>query len=151
MAFELPPLPYDYAALEPHIDEKTMEIHHGKHHQTYVDKPERGARGDRSWEDAPVEELLRDLERCPRTSARGPQPRRRPRQPLPVLDDHEPQRRRRAQGELGDGDRGRFGSFDDFKEKFTRGVGQFGSGWGWVVFSNGGALEADSTPNQDTR
>ena len=61
MAFELPPLPYDYAALEPHIDEQTMRIHHGKHHQTYVDKANEALAGTQ-WEDAPVEEVLSSID-----------------------------------------------------------------------------------------
>src|SRR3954466_3020613 len=63
MAFEVPPLPYDYAALEPHIDEATMRVHHDKHHQAYVDKPEPALEGT-EWADKPVEEVLKNLDPC---------------------------------------------------------------------------------------
>ena len=97
MAFQLPALPYPTNALEPYIDEQTMEIHHGKHHAAYVNNLNAALERHPSWQSKPIEELLAR----PRQRARGhphrrPQQRRRPRQPLPVLGDHEPERRRRA-------------------------------------------------------
>ena len=98
MAFEVPPLPYDYNALEPHIDEETMRLHHDKHHQAYVDKANAALEGT-DWANESVEQILDD----PRDAARGqadgpPQQRGRPREPLALLGDHEPGRRRRAGG-----------------------------------------------------
>ena len=96
MAFEVPPLPYDYDALEPHIDEQTMRLHHDKHHQAYVDNANAALEGT-DWADKPVEQVLTNLDIAPRGQAdRRPQQRRRPRQPLALLGDHEPGRRRRA-------------------------------------------------------
>ena len=96
MPFELPPLPYDYAALEPHIDEQTMRVHHDKHHQAYVDNANKALAGT-EWEDNSVESVLAELDR----NAGGdpyhrPEQRRRPREPHALLGDHEPRRRRRA-------------------------------------------------------
>ena len=104
MPFELPALPYDHSALEPHIDARTMEIHHGKHHQAYVDNANKALDGT-EWADKPVEEVLRNLDKLPEDK-RGPvrnnardqdrraQQRRRPREPLAVLADHGAGRRR---------------------------------------------------------
>ena len=97
MAYEVPPLPYDYNALEPHIDEQTMRLHHDKHHQAYVDNANKALEGT-EWADRSVEAVLAE----PRDPAGGqaggrPQQRRRPREPHPLLGDHEPGRRRRAE------------------------------------------------------
>ena len=98
MPFELPPLPYDFGALEPHIDARTMEIHHDKHHQAYVDNANKALDGT-EWADRPVEAILSNIEILPGGHPhRRPQQRRRAREPLAVLDDHEPGRRRRARG-----------------------------------------------------
>ena len=96
MAYEVPDLPYDYDALEPHIDEETMRIHHDKHHQAYVDKANAALEGT-EWADKDVEEVLTEP-RQPSVGQAGPssQQRRRPREPLVLLADHEPRRRRRA-------------------------------------------------------
>ena len=96
MAYEVPPLPYDYDALEPHIDEATMKLHHDKHHQAYVDKANAALEGT-EWDGKPIEEVLKNLDVAARRQAgRRPQQRRRPLQPLAVLGVHEPGRRRRA-------------------------------------------------------
>ena len=105
MAYSVPDLPYPFDALEPHIDARTMEIHHDKHHAAYVDEPERGARGHRVG--GPADRRgAREPRDHPRGQAQGrTQQRRRPRQPHALLGDHGPGRRRRAGGRAGRGDR----------------------------------------------
>ena len=93
MAYEVPDLPYDYNALEPHIDEETMRVHHDKHHQAYVDKANAALEGT-EWADKHVKEVLQNLSSARRQGDRRPQQRRRPRQPHVLLGDHEPGRRR---------------------------------------------------------
>jgi superoxide dismutase, Fe-Mn family len=147
MAFELPPLPYDYAALEPHIDEQTMRIHHGKHHQTYVDKANEALAGT-EWEDAPVEEVL---------SAIDPEQQKPLRNNAGGHANHSlfwtimsPNGGGEPEGELRAAIEDAFGDVASLRQTVIQnGVGQFGSGWSWVVW-NGSALEAYSTPNQDS-
>ena len=147
MAFELPPLPYDYAALEPHIDEQTMRIHHGKHHQTYVDKANEALAGT-EWEDAPVEEVL---------SAIDPEQQKPLRNNAGGHANHSlfwtimsPDGGGEPQGDLRAAIEDAFGDVGSLRQTVVQnGVGQFGSGWSWVVW-NGSALEAYSTPNQDS-
>ncbi len=147
MAFELPPLPYDYAALEPHIDEQTMRIHHGKHHQTYVDKANEALAGT-EWEDAPVEEVL---------SAIDPEQQKPLRNNAGGHANHSlfwtimsPDGGGEPEGELRAAIEDAFGDVASLRQTVVQnGVGQFGSGWSWVVW-NGSALEAYSTPNQDS-
>jgi superoxide dismutase, Fe-Mn family len=147
MAFELPPLPYDYAALEPHIDEQTMRIHHGKHHQTYVDKANEALAGT-EWEDAPVEEVL---------SAIDPEQQKPLRNNAGGHANHSlfwtimsPNGGGEPEGELRTAIEDAFGDVASLRQTVVQnGVGQFGSGWSWVVW-NGSALEAYSTPNQDS-
>ena len=95
MAFEVSPLPYDYDALEPRIDEQTMQFHHDKHHQAYVDKAN-AALADTDWAHESVEHVLSIIETFPEDKQAHPQQRGRPREPQPLLGDHEPGRRRRA-------------------------------------------------------
>ncbi len=95
MAYTVPPLPYAYDALEPHIDKATMEFHHDKHHQAYVDKANAALEGT-EWADKPVEDVLKNLDSLGDKKGRGQKQRRRPLQPLAVLGEHEPRRRRRA-------------------------------------------------------
>jgi superoxide dismutase, Fe-Mn family len=147
MAFELPPLPYDYAALEPHIDEQTMRIHHGKHHQTYVDKANEALAGT-EWADAPVEEVL---------SAIDPEQQKPLRNNAGGHANHSlfwtimsPDGGGEPEGELRAAIEDAFGDVASLRQTVVQnGVGQFGSGWSWVVW-NGSALEAYSTPNQDS-
>lgn len=151
MAHELPKLPYDPAALEPHIDAQTMNIHHGKHHQAYVNNLNAALEGHDHLQKKSIEDLVADINSVPeqiRTAVRnnggghlnhsmfwqimGP----------------------KAGGEPG-GDLGAeiaktFGSFAKFKEDFAKvGVGRFGSGWAWLIVDKGRKLAITSTPNQD--
>jgi Fe-Mn family superoxide dismutase len=147
MAFELPPLPYDYAALEPHIDEQTMRIHHGKHHQTYVDKANEALAGT-EWEDAPVEEVLSAIDaeqqKPLRNNAGGHANHSLFWTIMSPNGGGEPEGDLRAAIEEA------FGDVASLRQTVVQnGVGQFGSGWSWVVW-NGSALEAYSTPNQDS-
>jgi Fe-Mn family superoxide dismutase len=150
MPFELPPLPYDKAALEPHFDALTMEIHHDKHHAAYVTNLNKAIAGT-PLEGKSLEALIGDLASVP-DAIRGP-----------VRNNggghwnHSffwkilaPKAGGAPTGKLGDAINSTFGSFADFQAKFeAAGIGRFGSGWAWLV-SNGGKLEIVSTPNQDT-
>ena len=140
MAYEVPPLPYDYDALEPHIDEATMKVHHDKHHQAYVDKANAALEGT-EW----AGKLDRGGPQEPRLAARRqaegrPQQRRRPLQPLAVLGVHVARTAAASPtATLAEAINGAFGSFDDFKAKFKdAGVNQFGSGWAWLVHDGSG-------------
>jgi Fe-Mn family superoxide dismutase len=149
MAYEVPPLPYDYAALEPHIDEQTMHLHHDKHHQAYVDKAN-GALEGTEWEDKPIEEVVANLDALPddkrgvvRNNGGGHLNHSLFWESMSADGGGAPS------GDLAGAIDDAFGSFDDFKEQFeAAGVGQFGSGWAWLVL-DGGSLKVTSTPNQD--
>ena len=93
MPYSVPDLPYDYNALEPHIDEQTMRLHHDKHHQAYVDKVNAALEGT-EWADKPIEEVLKNLDKLGDKKTPGAEQRRRPLQPLAVLGVDEPGRRR---------------------------------------------------------
>ena len=150
MAYEVPPLPYDYAALEPHIDEQTMRLHHDKHHQAYVDKAN-GALEGTEWADKPIAEVIANLDALPddkrgvvRNNGGGHLNHSLFWEAMSPDGGGEPS------GALGDAINDAFGSFDAFKEKFeAAGVGQFGSGWAWLVL-DGGTLKITSTANQDS-
>ena len=150
MAYEVPDLPYDYAALEPHIDEATMKVHHDKHHQAYVDKANAALEGT-DWDGKPVEEVLADLSALPddirtavRNNAGGHANHSMFWQIMGPDGGGEPD------GDLGSAIDDAFGGFDAFKDEVKNaGVGQFGSGWAWLVH-NGSGLAVVSTPNQDT-
>src|SRR5688500_3266221 len=149
MAFEVPPLPYAPDALEPHIDAQTMSIHHDKHHQAYVDKLNAALEGT-EHADKPIEDIIADLDAIP-DDKRGPVRNNGGGHynhslfwPSMSADGGGA-----PDGDLGAAIDAAFGSFDDFKEKFeAAGVGQFGSGWAWLVL-DGGSLAVTSTPNQD--
>jgi superoxide dismutase, Fe-Mn family len=149
MAYEVPPLPYDYAALEPTIDEQTMRLHHDKHHQAYVDKAN-GALEGTEWADKPIEEVIANLDSLP-DDIRGPV-RNNGGGHLNHSNFWEamsPDGGGEPSGELGDAINAAFGSFDTFKEQFeAAGANQFGSGWAWLVL-DGGELKVTSTANQD--
>jgi Fe-Mn family superoxide dismutase len=150
MAFEVPPLPYDYAALEPHIDEQTMRLHHDKHHQAYVDKANAALEGT-EWAGKDVEEVIRSLDALP-ADKQGPVRNNGGGHLNHSLfwESMSPE----GGGAPADGDLAAaideaFGSFDAFREQFEQaGVNQFGSGWAWLVL-DGGNLAVTSTPNQD--
>ena len=150
MAFSLPDLPYGYDALEPHIDARTMEIHHSKHHQAYVDNANKALEGT-DLADAPVEEVLRRIDELPedkrapvRNNAGGHANHSLFWEIMGAGGGGEPS------GVLADAIASALGSFDDFKTAVTQnGVTRFGSGWSWLVW-NGTGLEAYSTPNQDS-
>jgi len=150
MAFEVPDLPYDYGALEPHIDEQTMRLHHDKHHQAYVDKANAALAGT-DLADSPVEEVLANLDRLPedkrtpvRNNAGGHANHTLFWQIMAPGGGGEPE------GALGDAIGSAFGDFESFKQKLSdAGVNQFGSGWGWLV-KDGSSLAVVSTPNQDS-
>ena len=152
MAYELPPLPYDYDALEPTIDEQTMRIHHDKHHQAYVDNLNKALDGT-EWADRPIEQVLAQPRRAARGQAhRRPQQRRRPRQPLALLADHEARAAAASRrGALADRDRRRRSATStQLKAQINdAGVKRFGSGWTWLIW-DGTGLAVVSTPNQDT-
>ena len=150
MAYEVPPLPYDYAALEPHIDEQTMRLHHDKHHQAYVDKAN-GALEGTEWADKPIEEVIANLDSLP-ADKKGPVRNNGGGHLNHSLfwESMSPDGGGEPSGDLAGAIDEAFGSFDAFKEQFeAAGVGQFGSGWAWLVF-DGGALKITSTPNQDS-
>jgi superoxide dismutase, Fe-Mn family len=149
MAYEVPPLPYDYAALEPHIDEQTMRLHHDKHHQAYVDKAN-GALDGTEHEGKPIEEVVANLDALPdnirgvvRNNGGGHLNHSM------FWESMSPDGGGEPSGDLASGIGDAFGSFDAFKEQFeAAGVGQFGSGWAWLVV-DGGALKVTSSANQD--
>jgi Fe-Mn family superoxide dismutase len=150
MSFEVPPLPYDYGALEPHIDEQTMRVHHDKHHQAYVDNSNKALEGT-EWEDRPVEEVLQSLDSLPeeirtavRNNAGGHANHALFWELMSPNGGGEPD------GQLADAISSAFGGLDALVEQVNdAGVKRFGSGWTWVVV-DGGSLAVTSTPNQDT-
>jgi Fe-Mn family superoxide dismutase len=150
MAFEVPDLPYPYDSLEPHIDEETMHLHHDKHHQAYVDKLNAAVEGT-EWADRPIEEIVVALGELP-ADIQGPVRNNGGGHLNHTLfwESMSPDGGGEPDGELGEAIVSAFGSFDDFKEAFeAAGVGQFGSGWAWLVL-DGDSLAIVSTPNQDS-
>lgn len=150
MAYQTPELPYDYSALEPHIDETTMRIHHDKHHSGYVNKLNAALEGHDDLANKSVEELVSNLDAVPeniRTAVRnnggGHANHSLFWEVLSPNGGGEPT------GAVGDAIKAKFGSYDAFKEQFAAAAaGRFGSGWAWLVVNNG-ELEITSTPNQD--
>ena len=150
MAHELPPLPYDFSALEPHIDEQTMQIHHGKHHAAYVAKLNAALAKHPELESKSIEELVADLKAVPedirgavRNNGGGHANHSMFWQVMGPGGGGAPT------GKITDAISA-FGSYDTFKEQLSNaGATRFGSGWAWLVEA-GGSLEIVSTPNQDT-
>ena len=150
MPYEVPPLPYDYAALEPTIDEQTMRTHHDKHHQAYVDKANAALEGT-EFDGKPVEEVLQSLSSLP-SDKQGPFRNNGGGHANHTLfwESMSPDGGGEPSGELAEAISAKFGSFDEFKEQFeANGVAQFGSGWTWLVL-DGGELALAKTPNQDS-
>ena len=151
MAHELPPLPYDFGALEPHIDTQTMQIHHGKHHAAYVNNLNAALEKHANLQGKSAEELVKDLSKVPediRTAVRN------------NGGGHvnhtmfwkmmAPKAGGAPTGAVSDAIKSSFGSFDSFKEQFAKAAaGRFGSGWAWLI-DTGGKLTIESTPNQDS-
>ena len=152
MAYELPDLPYAHNALEPHIDAKTMEIHHGKHHNTYVTKLNGAVENHSELASKPVEELIKRIKDLPadiqtpvRNNGGGHANHTMFWQMMSPNGGGEPS------GELAEAIKSAFGSVDAFKEEFgNAAVGRFGSGWAWLVLDKSGKLRVTSTPNQDS-
>jgi Fe-Mn family superoxide dismutase len=150
MAYSVPDLPYDYGALEPHIDEQTMRVHHDKHHQAYVDKANAALDGT-EWADADVDEVLRNLSSLPddiktpvRNNAGGHSNHTFFWQIMSPDGGGEPE------GDLKAAIDDAFGGFDAFKDELKNaGVNRFGSGWSWLV-RDGSGLAVVSTANQDS-
>jgi Fe-Mn family superoxide dismutase len=150
MAHELPPLPYDFGALEPHIDTQTMQIHHGKHHQAYVNNLNAALEKHPDLQGKSAEDLIRNLSSVPediRTAVRN------------NGGGHvnhtmfwkmmAPKAGGPATGAVAEAINASFGSFDAFKEQFAKAAaGRFGSGWAWLIDTNG-KLSIESTANQD--
>ena len=151
MAFELPQLPYAYDALEPNIDKETMNIHHTKHHNTYVTNLNNALEGNEELLSKTVEEVVSNLDAVPeaaRTAVRnnggGHANHSLFWQIISPNGGGEPT------GELADAISSKFGSYDSFKEEFAKAATtRFGSGWAWLAVNNG-ELEVTSTPNQDS-
>lgn len=151
MAFEVPALSFAHDALEPYINKRTMELHHGLHHAAYVNKFNGAVEGT-DLASKSVEEIVTNLDAVPE-NIRG------------AVRNHGgghvnhsifwsimgPNKGGEPTGELAEAINGTFGSFDNFKEKFnSAGGGQFGSGWVWLVMTKEGKLDVMATPNQDT-
>jgi superoxide dismutase, Fe-Mn family len=152
MAFSLPPLPYDYSALEPHIDTQTMQIHHDKHHAAYVNNLNTALEGQANLANQSIEDLLRNFNDVPQDIRQA------------VINNggghanHTmfweimgPNGGGEPSGALADAISQAFGSFADLKTKVNEaGVKRFGSGWSWLVSDRGGKLQVISTANQDS-
>lgn len=145
MAFTLPALPYAFNALEPHIDARTMEIHHGKHHNTYVTNLNNALAG-KPEENSSIEDICKNISKFP----------------VPVRNNGGGHYNHtffwtilgpdggKPSGAVADGINAAFGSFDEFKTKFAAAAaGRFGSGWAWLIVDGAGKLQITSTPNQD--
>ena len=151
MAYKLPELPYAYDALEPHVDKETMNIHHTKHHNTYITNLNNALEGHADLAAKSVEELISDMDAIPadiqtavRNNGGGHANHTFFWEILSPNGGGEPT------GALADAINAKFGSFDKFKEEFAKaGATRFGSGWAWLVLNNG-ELEVMSTPNQDS-
>jgi Fe-Mn family superoxide dismutase len=149
MAYEVPALPYDYNALEPHIDEATMRVHHDKHHQAYVDKVNAALEGT-DWADRPIEDVIANLSDVPedkRTAVRNNGGGHF--NHTLFWESMSPSGGGEPGGALADAISSAFGSFDAFKSQVKdAGVNQFGSGWAWLVH-DGSGLAVVSSANQD--
>ena len=150
MAYEVPALPYDFGALEPHIDAKTMEIHHSKHHQAYVNNLNAAIEKAPELQDKSLDDLMKNINTVPeavRTAVRNNGGGHWNHSLFWELMG--PGKGGEPTGKLADAIKSAFGDFSKFKEQFAAaGAGRFGSGWAWLV-NDGGKLSITSTPNQD--
>lgn len=153
MKYELPQLPYEYSALEPYIDVQTMEIHHTKHHQSYIDKLNAALEKHPEIADKPLEDLLSDIEALPidvRTAIRNNGGGHMNHSLFWQVMAPESESPNEPSGNLMKAITSAFDSFENFKEKFNEAAtGRFGSGWAWLVVLEGGVVDVMSTPNQD--
>jgi len=152
MAFTLPPLPYDYTALEPHIDEQTMRIHHDKHHAAYVNNLNTALEPHANLQSKSIEDLIANIDALPEAIR------------APVRNNGgghfnhtffweimAPGGGKEPTGALADSINKGFGGLASFKEQFQKaGVGRFGSGWAWLTVDKAGTVAIESTPNQDS-
>jgi Fe-Mn family superoxide dismutase len=152
MAFTLPPLPYDYTALEPHIDEQTMRIHHDKHHAAYVNNLNTALEPHANLQSKSIEDLIANIDSLPEAIR------------APVRNNGgghynhtffweimAPGGAKEPSGALADAITKGFGGLPSFKEQFQKaGVGRFGSGWAWLTVDKAGTVAIESTPNQDS-
>jgi Fe-Mn family superoxide dismutase len=146
MAFELPALAYATDALEPHIDKMTMEIHHGKHHQAYVDNVNKALAGTEG-ENLKIEDLMKSISKYPMAVRNNGGGHFNHTLYWSVMS---PNGGGAPSGDLAKAIAAAFGSFDEFKKKFAEaGMTRFGSGWSWLSVSSDGKLQVSSTPNQD--
>jgi len=152
MAYELPPLPYPSNALEPHIDARTMEIHHGKHHQAYITNANNLLKDHGALATLPVDQLIADLSKVPEAIRGGV------RNNAGGHSNHSffwkilgPGKGGAPKGRLAEAINSTFSSFDKFKEEFAKAAAtRFGSGWAWLVVSSDKKLAIGSTANQDS-
>ena len=150
MAYTLPPLPYPNNALEPHIDAKTMEIHHDKHHQAYVDNVNKALTG-KNVADQSIEDLCRNIEKVPediRTAVRNNGGGHANHSLFWTIMS--PKGGGKPGGDLAKAIESELGGFEKFKTDLSQaGITRFGSGWGWLSVDKSGKLSVESTPNQD--
>ena len=152
MTHTLPALPYDYNALEPHIDEQTMQIHHDKHHAAYVNNLNAALEGHADLQGLSIEALIGKLSAVPE-AARGPVRNNGGGHYNHTLfwELMAPGGANAPSGKLADAINSAFGSVDAFKEQFAKaGMGRFGSGWAWLVKGADGKVSIESSPNQDS-
>lgn len=151
MAFSLPALPYAFDALEPHIDARTMEIHHGKHHQTYINNLNAALEGHADLQTRSLEELLQGLDSLPEAIRTAVRNNGGGHWNHSLFWQVMTPGGSAASADLAAAIDQAFGSMDGFKDAFTKaGTGRFGSGWAWLVAASDGSLTVSSTPNQDT-
>lgn len=152
MAHELPPLPYPNNALEPHIDAKTMEIHHDKHHGTYVNKLNEALEKHPALKSKSVEELLAGIQNIPDDIRNAVRNHGGGHLNHSILwNNLSPKGGGQPSGPLADAIKSAFGSFDDFKKKFSdAAAARFGSGWAWLCADKSGKLVIKDFPNQDS-
>jgi len=149
--FELPALPYPYNALEPHVDEETMKIHHDKHHNAYMGKLNTALEAHPELADKSIEELLTDLSSVPEDIRTAVKNNGGGYYHHNIFWEMMTPNQTQVQGELAEAIKKTFGGFENFKEKFTKEAStHFASGWTWLVKNESGDISILSTPNQDS-